>query len=1090
MKKYFKFLAVLSAAVLSFAACNEEPQPTPDFEGETHTIKFVAGAPETKTTVENQGGAAVYSWEDSDLTRIHVFEDGVEGTVNVEGSDVEADYILLSVTFPGPADQSHKYTANLNGEVKNEQCSTDTYDADSDVLVAYPVTTAAGEDAPVTFNFKRVSTIHNITIKGLPVGETVEEVVITSESALVGEYTPNENPAEDGTWAFKSEQENVITLTCDETVASDGTISVWVISRPLTGAALTVDLTTGSGKMFTKTTAAALNLAAGNVTGYKCAMIEKLLKDGDYVIAYAPGTDDVMMTNGVRSNAFRGYDVLGTEEQEGKLLVSDEAVWTIEHVKNNTYTIKNVNENSYLVGWNTTTNSNLSFNDSEGSVFSLTKTNEGKYLWGYTLDETTRYIGFNKQTNPKRFGCYMANQTSQPTTLDVYPAKAVAACDMPEISYDSETNTVSISAGDGESIYYTMDGTDPTTSSTLYSGSFVITETKTISAIAYKIGMRVSAVASKQCVVAGTGINDDMIDQAAIGESFTSTGSGQWNEFDYTGDSGAQYHIRSMMYTGENALQWNASGYLYTQTSVGYLKKITVTGASKAIKVFASNTAYTFTGSSNIPSQNVLFTMNTTNGYVYDFSSLQTKYEYICLVGGTTGIAVGTVKIEWEAPSELTGIEITTPPTKVVYHDGELFDKTGMVVTGTYDDGSTKDVTNNCTIEPSTGLTAGTTKVTITCGDFTADQTIEVRQAWALQSISVKTNPTKMTYYVDDQFDPTGMVLTGVYNDGVENENRDITNGYSCSKTFTEVSDNESVTVSFERKECALTGIQVLAKAVLKSFAVTPSTVGPVAATAYNSAPITITADNDVAWTVSLIEGSSSDITFAESGSGSQSYNVQLTANAGAARSFKLRFSTDAYVTTSSYDVTISQAAGKEPDPVTVTETFENQDSDTSYNGQKTYEANDSNAGISWYVEHGTVSTGTPLNGSKSMQMRAYYAKSSNSTTWNGNLPYLESKTSLKGLKSVSFSAKVSNTGLKYNILYSTDGTAWTEIKSNQSFSNTSAATITFDIPESSQEKSYFIRIAVSTASTHTNSPKSAGSFEFRVDDISLTYYE
>lgn len=905
-----KAFAFLFVAIFSFASCNEELQPTPDWDGETHTVRFVTGNPDTKTTVDNQDGKAVYSWEESDLARIHVFEDGVEGTVNVEECSVEPDCLLLDVTFSGAAGASHKYTAYLNGEVKNEQVSTTTYDADSDVLVAYPVITTAEETAPISFNFKRVSTIHKITIKGLPVGEAVEEVVITSESPLVGEYTPNEDPAVDGTWAFKSEQENVITLTCDETVASDGTISVWVVSRPLINAALTVDLTTGSGKMFTKTTAAALNLVAGNVTGYKCTMIEKLLKDGDYVIAYAPGSDDVMMTKGSRDNTYRDYDVLGTEELEGKLLVSDEAVWTIKHVKNNTYTIKNVNENSYLVGWNSNTTSNLSFNDSEGSVFSLSKTGEGKYLWGYTLDGTTRFIGFNKAVNPKRFGCYMANQANQPTTLDVYPAKGVAACDMPEISYDSETNTVSISAGDGESIYYTMDGTDPTTSSTLYSGSFVITETKTISAIAYKIGMRVSGVVSRQCVVAGTGINDDMIDQAAIGESFTSTGSGQWNEFDYTGDSGAQYHIRSMMYTGENALQWNASGYLYTQTSVGYLKKITVTGASKAIKVFASNTAYTFTGTSNIPSQNVLFTMNTTNGYVYDFSSLQTKYEYICLVGGTTGIAVGTVKIEWEAPSELTGIEITTPPTKVVYHDGELFDKTGMVVTGTYDDGSTKDVTNNCTIEPSTGLTAGTTKVTITCGDYTADQTIEVRQAWNLQSINVKTNPTKMTYHVDDQFDPTGMVLTGVYSDGVDNENRDITSGYSCSKTFTEESDNASVNITYDGKGCTLNGIQVLPKLVLKNFTVTPSTVGPVAATAYDATPITITADEDVAWTVSLVEGSSSDITFAENGSGSQSYNVQLTANGGAARSFKLRFSTSAYVTTSSYDVTISQDAG------------------------------------------------------------------------------------------------------------------------------------------------------------------------------------
>jgi hypothetical protein len=56
--------------------------------------------------------------------------------------------------------------------------------------------------------------------------------------------------------------------------------------------------------------------------------------------------------------------------------------------------------------------------------------------------------------------------------------------------------TVSISAPAGASIYYTLDGSTPTTSSTLYTGPVSVTQTRTIRAIAAASGMASSDVAS------------------------------------------------------------------------------------------------------------------------------------------------------------------------------------------------------------------------------------------------------------------------------------------------------------------------------------------------------------------------------------------------------------------------------------------------------------------------------------------------------------------------------------------------------------------------------------------------------------------
>lgn len=72
----------------------------------------------------------------------------------------------------------------------------------------------------------------------------------------------------------------------------------------------------------------------------------------------------------------------------------------------------------------------------------------------------------------------------------------------------------------------------------------------------------------------------------------------------------------------------------------------------------------------------------------------------------------------------LSSIAVTTPPNKTSYYVGETFDTSGMVVTATWSDNSTSEVTNY-TYSPDTALTLSDTVITITytIGDVTQTTT-------------------------------------------------------------------------------------------------------------------------------------------------------------------------------------------------------------------------------------------------------------------------------------------------------------------------------------------------------------------------------
>lgn len=121
----------------------------------------------------------------------------------------------------------------------------------------------------------------------------------------------------------------------------------------------------------------------------------------------------------------------------------------------------------------------------------------------------------------------------------------------------------------------------------------------------------------------------------------------------------------------------------------------------------------------------------------------------------------------------LTSIAVTKMPTKTTYSVGDTFSSDGLVVTATYSDESTADVTEFVELEVDM-TTAGTKTVKVTYGeDNVAVETsfeITINEVVAddavLSGIAITTQPTTLTYEQGSQLNLAGMVVTANFEDG------------------------------------------------------------------------------------------------------------------------------------------------------------------------------------------------------------------------------------------------------------------------------------------------------------------------------------
>ncbi len=195
--------------------------------------------------------------------------------------------------------------------------------------------------------------------------------------------------------------------------------------------------------------------------------------------------------------------------------------------------------------------------------------------------------------------------------------------------------------------------------------------------------------------------NYDVLVTKPVGDKLTlsSTGVSGSSYTEWSGKTGSE---GVAVYAGKSAgsnssiqlNKTNPNGIVST-TSAGLIKKVKVdweshTSDSRYITIYGSNTAYT--GSADVyDTEKQGTSLGTIKKGTNTELTITGDYAYVG-VRANDALYMSSITFVWEAAKEITKVEVTKSPTKMEYNAKENFDPSGMKITLTYDDNSTKDV--------------------------------------------------------------------------------------------------------------------------------------------------------------------------------------------------------------------------------------------------------------------------------------------------------------------------------------------------------------------------------------------------------------
>jgi pectate disaccharide-lyase len=213
--------------------------------------------------------------------------------------------------------------------------------------------------------------------------------------------------------------------------------------------------------------------------------------------------------------------------------------------------------------------------------------------------------------------------------------------------------------------------------------------------------------------------------------------------------------------------------------------------------------------------------LKVTGVYPNGSQEILTKEDYIVTGFNSRQEGTNTISISYNGLTQVinltiksisvTGLEIKYYPAKTDFYIGDSFDPEGLVIVGEYGNGYKREEFTNeqykLTIsgEAITSLNkAGTIPITVTSTETPETTTIfyvEVTDA-EVADLKITQLPQKTLYFIHDELDLDGMVVSATYSDG--NEVRLMRNEYSVTELDSSLPGKKEIQITFKGKTAVL----------------------------------------------------------------------------------------------------------------------------------------------------------------------------------------------------------------------------------------------------------------------------------------------
>ena len=266
--------------------------------------------------------------------------------------------------------------------------------------------------------------------------------------------------------------------------------------------------------------------------------------------------------------------------------------------------------------------------------------------------------------------------------------------------------------------------------------------------------MTLGLTASAEDVSAGSVLwADDFGSTVGDGQTTFAKVTTTVSDYDYSGRTGYSANASSVTYTGNSKVVLSkVEGTNVADTHLWFEKQGQGVFTTSAINLYgATKVNFSLDRSKGLTVVSYSFDGNTwtelwketnTGAVVNKNANIETYGKeniYIKIVEGNNSnnlrvdnLSLTAVEVGGTSVKLLSSIAVTTQPTKTEYTVGDALDLTGCVVTATYSDNTTANVTSSCTFSPANGAkleTTGTQNVSVSYENKTTSFNVTVKAA-------------------------------------------------------------------------------------------------------------------------------------------------------------------------------------------------------------------------------------------------------------------------------------------------------------------------------------------------------------------------